>query len=167
MRGHAPERLFADEPHAVDDLVGKPALAFEALGDHQVLELPAAAVADRLVAGAVAVAAVFQEQGGGEQLPSGFELLLAGLEECSARIGGKGLPSRPVGGRGERMGSNQVFAILVAESGGAVVLMPPVDLFRGLISGRWHSSLSTPKGSLSSPEWDCAFAHSGWRIRLV
>jgi hypothetical protein len=36
---------------------------------------------------------------------------------------------------GHRMASNQVSAMLFPESGGAPVLMPSVDLFRGLISG--------------------------------
>jgi hypothetical protein len=35
----------------------------------------------------------------------------------------------------EEEDSNQVPAILFRESGGAPVLMPPVDLLRGLISG--------------------------------
>jgi hypothetical protein len=33
------------------------------------------------------------------------------------------------------MASNQVSAMFFPESGGAPVLMPSVDLFRGLISG--------------------------------
>jgi hypothetical protein len=36
---------------------------------------------------------------------------------------------------GHRMASNQVSAMLFPESGGAPVLMPSVDLFRGLING--------------------------------
>src|SRR5205807_2471606 len=36
---------------------------------------------------------------------------------------------------GHRMASNQVSAMLFPESGGAPVLMPPVDPFRGLING--------------------------------
>ena len=106
VRGHAPEGLFAGEPHAVDDLVDEAALGFHAFGDDEVLQFLAAAVADGLVARTVAVALVFQEERGGQHVPGRLQLSFAGGQERGPRIGGQRLPGGAVGG--SRIGAEPI-----------------------------------------------------------
>ena len=73
---HAPERLFADRPDAVEDVVDEPALPFDRLGDDRFGQSHAAAEGDGLVAGPVPVADEIEEDRGLGGRPIGAETLL-------------------------------------------------------------------------------------------
>jgi len=127
VRGHAPESLFACEPDAVDDFVDEAPFAFQALGDYELLQLVAAAVADVFEAGAVAVARVFEEDRGRKGVPRSFQLLLAGCEERGGSIGGERIPGRALGSRGEGV---KMIGQFVGSPEGAEQVAPVLGLRR-------------------------------------
>ena len=90
--GHAPERLLADGPDAIDDVVEEAALALDALRDDQIGQGVPAGEVLVLVAAAVAVAGVFEKERRRQVRPLVAEILLAIGDQVLAHRLGQALP---------------------------------------------------------------------------
>ena len=92
MRGDAPEGLFANRPNAVDDVVQKSALPFDALGENQAVQRSTAGEMFVLVAAAITVAGKLQKQRCRQRWPVVVQIFLAIGNQILAHFLGQTLP---------------------------------------------------------------------------
>src|SRR5690606_13814255 len=85
VRRNAPKRLFTNRPDAVYDVVQKPALAFNAFGDHQGSQRAAPGKTEPFEVAAVSGAGKFHETGCGELGPLPAEKAFAFCNPRSAQ----------------------------------------------------------------------------------
>ena len=119
----APEGFFADEPHAVGDVVDEAALAFKALGEDEELQHGTATEAIVLKASAIAVALVVKKRGREQRLPAALPVRFGARHNGSANVIGNRLPGfalAPIGirmpcARGDKLALEKRLAVGGAE----------------------------------------------------
>jgi len=99
--GDTPKALFTCGPEAVDDVIGKAAFGFDALGVDQGLESGHASAADVFVVAAVSYAGVLKKDCGGHLWPVEAKVFFTVRKESVAGFDAEGVPAGAIVDRRE------------------------------------------------------------------